>query len=96
MLAASGEERLVHVVENLQCCAYAKRGVMIRVSGCFVMGTHFVPSGDGVQVEGLVSTPGSDVQKQRLGKFNEQFVFEPGELTGSLYISKQELHILQQ
>eukprot|EP00246_Nothoceros_aenigmaticus_P011500 TRINITY_DN3148_c0_g1_i1.p1 TRINITY_DN3148_c0_g1~~TRINITY_DN3148_c0_g1_i1.p1 ORF type:complete len:522 (+),score=71.95 TRINITY_DN3148_c0_g1_i1:133-1698(+) len=97
MLAAEqGEERLVHVVENLQCCAYAKRGVMIRVSGCFVMGTHFVPSGDGVQVEGLVCSSSGDVQKQRLGKFNEQFVFQPGELMGSLYISKQELHIQQQ
>ena len=40
------EERLVHVVENLQCCAFAKRGVMIRVSGVFVIGTQFVPTGE--------------------------------------------------
>ena len=40
------EERLVHVVENLQCCAFAKRGVMIRVSGAFVIGTQFVPTGE--------------------------------------------------
>lgn len=46
MLAGErAEERLVHVVENLQCCAFAKRGVMIRVSGTFVVGTHFVPTG---------------------------------------------------
>lgn len=46
------EERLVHVVENLQCCAFSKRGVMIRVSGTFVVGTHFVPTGF-VQFPGL-------------------------------------------
>lgn len=46
MLAGErAEERLVHVVENLQCCAFAKRGVMTRVSGTFVVGTHFVPTG---------------------------------------------------
>ncbi len=46
MLAGEhADERLVHVVENLQCCAFAKRGVMIRVSGSFVVGTHFVPTG---------------------------------------------------
>jgi hypothetical protein len=46
MLAGErAEERLVHVVENLQCCAFAKRGIMIRVSGTFVVGTHFVPTG---------------------------------------------------
>lgn len=46
MLAGErAEERLVHVVENLQCCAFSKRGVMIRVSGTFVVGTHFVPTG---------------------------------------------------
>ncbi|XP_024402885.1 mitogen-activated protein kinase kinase 3 [Physcomitrium patens] len=96
MLAGErAEERLVHVVENLQCCAFAKRGVMIRVSGTFVVGTHFVPTGDGVQVEGVPSSPCMDVEKRRMGTFNEQFCMEPGEQMGSFYISKQELYIQQ-
>uniref|UniRef100_A0A7I4C9W3 mitogen-activated protein kinase kinase n=1 Tax=Physcomitrium patens TaxID=3218 RepID=A0A7I4C9W3_PHYPA len=96
MLAGErAEERLVHVVENLQCCAFAKRGVMIRVSGTFVVGTHFVPTGDGVQVEGVPSSSCMDVEKRRIGTFNEQFCMEPGEHIGSFYILKQELHIQQ-
>jgi hypothetical protein len=96
MLAGEhADERLVHVVENLQCCAFAKRGVMIRVSGSFVVGTHFVPTGDGVQVEGVPSSPCIDVEKQRMGTFSEQFCMEPGEQMGSFYISKQELYIQQ-
>ncbi|CAM6128999.1 unnamed protein product [Calypogeia fissa] len=89
------EERLVHVIESLQCCAFAKRGIMIRVSGFFVVGTHFVPTGDGVQVEGILTNPALESQKQRMGAFSEQFVMEPGESTGSLYISKQEIFIQQ-
>ncbi|KAL2651769.1 hypothetical protein R1flu_019897 [Riccia fluitans] len=87
------EERLVHVIEDLSCCAYSKRGIMIRVAGFFVVGTHFVPTGDGVQVEGILTNPALEAQKRRMGSFNEQFVFEPGESTGSLYISKQDLSV---
>ncbi|KAJ7553324.1 hypothetical protein O6H91_06G093300 [Diphasiastrum complanatum] len=89
------EERLVHFVENLQCCAYSKRGIMIRVSGSLVLGTHFIPTSDGVQVEGLMTRPSKDVQKHRMGTFNEQFVMDPGNQSGSFYISKQELCIQQ-
>ncbi|BBM99293.1 mitogen-activated protein kinase kinase 3 [Marchantia polymorpha subsp. ruderalis] len=89
------EERLVHVIENLSCCAYSKRGIMIRVAGFFVVGTHFVPTGDGVQVEGILTNPALESQKRRMGSFSEQFVMEPGESTGSLYISKQDLTIQQ-
>lgn len=36
------EERLVYVVENLQCCVFVKCGVMICVLGIFVVGIYFV------------------------------------------------------
>eukprot|EP00249_Psilotum_nudum_P011742 c23354_g1_i2 orf=282-1841(+) len=89
------DERLVHVVENLQCCGYAKHGVMIRVSGSFVIGTHFIPTGDGVQVEGLPHSPSLDLKRQQMGTFNEHFIMETGEQLGSFYISKQELYLQQ-
>ena len=52
-------------------------------------------TGDGVQVEGVPSSPCMDVEKRRMGTFNEQFCMEPGEAMGSYYISKQELYIQQ-
>jgi hypothetical protein len=52
-------------------------------------------AGDGVQVEGVPSSPHMDVEKRRMGTFNEQFCMEPGEQMGSFYISKQELYIQQ-
>lgn len=52
-------------------------------------------AGDGVQVEGVPSSPCMDVEKRRMGTFNEQFCMEPGEQMGSYYISKQELYIQQ-
>ncbi|XP_024530529.1 mitogen-activated protein kinase kinase 3 isoform X1 [Selaginella moellendorffii] len=96
MLAGErAEERLVHVVENLQCCAYSKRGIVIRVSGAFVLGSHFIPTSDGIQVEGLLASPSLDVQSRQMGTFSEQFVMEPAEQQGSFFISKQELYIQQ-
>lgn len=83
-------EKLVHTVDNLECCAYGRRGVMVRVSGSLVIGTRFVPPGDSMQVEGL---PAIEARGPRLGSFSEQFVMEPGELSGSFWISKQEIHI---
>lgn len=53
-------------------------------------------TGDGVQVEGVPSMPTMDIEKRRMGTFNEQFCMEPGEQMGSFYISKQELYISQQ
>ncbi|KAH7284485.1 hypothetical protein KP509_34G056300 [Ceratopteris richardii] len=87
------DDRLVHVVENLQCCAYAERGVMIRASGSFVIGTHFIPTGEGVQVEGLPHHTSADLQKIPMGTFNEHFIIEPGEQLGCYYILKQELFL---
>nr|POE65811.1 mitogen-activated protein kinase kinase 3 [Quercus suber] len=46
-------EKLVHVVEKLQCRAHGQDGVAIRVSGSFIVGNQFLICGDGVQVEGL-------------------------------------------
>lgn len=96
MLAGDcAEERLVHIVENLQCCAYGQRGIVIRVSGSFVLGSQFIPTGDGVQVEGLSQYSSSALASQRMGTFNEQFIMEPGQMIGCYYILKQELHIQQ-
>ena len=95
LIGENCDERLVHVVENLQCCAYAKRGVMIRASGSFVIGTHFIPTGDGVQVEGLPHHGPLDLQNTRMGTFNEHFIMEPGEQLGCYYILKQELFLQQ-
>uniref|UniRef100_A0A0D6R9W7 mitogen-activated protein kinase kinase n=1 Tax=Araucaria cunninghamii TaxID=56994 RepID=A0A0D6R9W7_ARACU len=88
-------ERLVHTVENLQCCAYGQHGIVIRVSGSFVLGSQFMPTGDGVQVEGLSQDPSLDIASQKMGTFNEQFMMEPGEMIGCYYVLKQELYIQQ-
>eukprot|EP01018_Ginkgo_biloba_P009806 Gb_15642 [translate_table: standard] len=89
------DERLVHMVENLQCCAYGQHGVVIRVSGSFVLGGHFIPTGDGVQVEGLSQDPSLDIASRRMGTFSEQFIMEQGEIIGCFHILKQELYIQQ-
>jgi len=95
LVGDSPDERLVHVVENLQCCVYEQHGVVIRVSGSFVLGGQFIPTGGGVQVEGISRGPLLDIASQRMGTFNEQFIMEPGELIGCYYIYKQELCIQQ-
>ncbi|MCH98198.1 mitogen-activated protein kinase kinase 6-like, partial [Trifolium medium] len=46
-------EKLVHVVEKLQCRAHGEDGVAIRVSGSFIVGNQFLICGDDIQVEGL-------------------------------------------
>eukprot|EP00897_Mesotaenium_endlicherianum_P001804 jgi/Mesen1/1651/ME000135S00643 len=88
----SATQRLVHQVDNLECAAYGRRGVMIRVSGCLVIGTHFIPPGDSMQVEGLSANP-FEVRGQVLGTFSELFVMETGDKTGSFWISRQEIHV---
>ncbi|CAH1437721.1 unnamed protein product [Lactuca virosa] len=44
-------EKLVHVVEKLQCRAHGEDGVAIRVSGSFIVGNQFLICGDGIQAE---------------------------------------------
>ncbi|KAJ4729285.1 Mitogen-activated protein kinase [Melia azedarach] len=90
-------ERLVHVVEKLQCRADGKDGVAIRVSGSFIIGNQFLICGDGVQVEGLPNFKdlSIDISSQRMGTFREQFFMEPGNHIGRYFISKQELYITQ-
>ena len=95
LVGDSPDERLVHVVENLQCCVHGQHGIVIRVSGSFVLGGHFIPTGDGVQVEGVSKHPLLDITSQRMGTFNEQFIMETGELIGCYYIYKQDLCIQQ-
>ncbi|PQQ13178.1 mitogen-activated protein kinase kinase 3 isoform X2 [Prunus yedoensis var. nudiflora] len=64
-------ERLVHVVEKLQCRAHGQDGVAIRVSGSFIVGNQFLICGDGVQVEGLPSIKdlSIDISSKRMGTF---------------------------
>ncbi|GAB4848089.1 Mitogen-activated protein kinase kinase 3 [Ancistrocladus abbreviatus] len=91
-------EKLVHVVEKLQCRAHGQGGVAIRVSGSFIIGNQFVICGDGVQVEGLPNFKdlSIDISSKRMGTFKEQFVLEPGIAIGCYYIASQELYIMQQ
>ncbi|XP_047326222.1 mitogen-activated protein kinase kinase 3-like [Impatiens glandulifera] len=46
-------EKLVHVVEKLQCKGHGQDGIAIRASGSFIIGNQFLFCGDGVQAEGL-------------------------------------------
>ncbi|TKY61129.1 Mitogen-activated protein kinase kinase 3 [Spatholobus suberectus] len=46
-------ERLVHVVERLQCRAHSENGVAMWVSRSFIIGNQFLVCGDGISVEGL-------------------------------------------
>ncbi|THG14544.1 hypothetical protein TEA_011121 [Camellia sinensis var. sinensis] len=90
-------EKLVHVVEKLQCRAHGQDGVAIRVSGSFVVGNQFLICGDGVQVEGLPNFKdlSIDLSSRRMGTFQEQFIMEPGNVIGCYVIAKQELYIIQ-
>eukprot|EP00850_Spirogloea_muscicola_P006935 SM000034S12689 [mRNA] locus=s34:188028:191701:+ [translate_table: standard] len=88
-------ERLVHTVEFLDCRPDGRYGLQVRVIGSLVAGTHFIPAGDGAQVEG-VGRPyqqGPPRPEHKLGSFWELITFESGELQGSYWISKQELAI---
>ncbi|XP_010441189.1 PREDICTED: mitogen-activated protein kinase kinase 3 [Camelina sativa] len=88
-------EKLVHVVEKLHCKPHNNGGVMIRAIGSFIVGNQFLICGDGVQAEGLPSFKdlGFDVASRRVGRFQEQFVVESGDLIGKYFITKQELYI---
>ncbi|WVZ15257.1 hypothetical protein V8G54_012823 [Vigna mungo] len=90
-------EKLVHVVEKLQCRAHGEDGVAIRVSGSFIIGNQFLICGDGIQVEGLPNFKdlGIDIATKRMGTFHEQFLVEPTGLIGCYSIVKQELYINQ-
>ncbi|XP_044465326.1 mitogen-activated protein kinase kinase 3-like [Mangifera indica] len=90
-------ERLIHVVEKLQCRAHGQGGVAIRVSGSFITGNQFLICGDGVQVEGLPNFKdlSIDIPSERMGTFQEQFIMEPGNAIGRYVIAKQELYITQ-
>lgn len=88
-------EKLVHVVEKVQCRANGEDGVAIRVSGSFIIGNQFLICGDGIQVEGLPSIKelGIDIASRRMGTFHEQFIIEPTNLIGCYSIANQELYI---
>ncbi|GMN42567.1 hypothetical protein TIFTF001_011768 [Ficus carica] len=90
-------ERLVHVVEILQCRAHGQDGVAIRVSGSFIVGNQFLICGDGIQLEGLPSFKdlSIDLSSKRMGTFREQFIMEPSSVIGRYFISKQELYIMK-
>lgn len=91
-------EKLVHVVEKIQCRAYGGDGVAIRVSGSFIVGNQFLVCGEGVQVEGLPNFKdlSIDIPSKRMGSFQEQFIIEPaGNVIGCYIIAKQELYIVQ-
>lgn len=85
-------ERIVHAVDNMECCAFGRRGLMIRVSGSLVIGQGFVPPGDGMP-DGQDGNGSYDSQVRRMGSFKELFVTEPGEQLGSYRIINQDLHI---
>ncbi|CAJ2665324.1 mitogen-activated protein kinase kinase 3 isoform X1 [Trifolium pratense] len=88
-------EKLVHVVEKLQCRAHGEDGIAIRVSGSFIVGNQFLICGDGIQVDGLPNFKdlGIDISNKRMGIFHEQFIVEPTSNIGCYTIVKQELYI---
>ncbi|XP_072959840.1 mitogen-activated protein kinase kinase 3 isoform X1 [Typha angustifolia] len=90
-------EKLVHVVEKLQCRPHGHGGVAIRASGSFIVGTHFLICGDGMQAEGMPNFEdlSLDIASKRIGTFHEQFILEPGTAIGCFIIAKQELYIQQ-
>ncbi|KAG9446314.1 hypothetical protein H6P81_012442 [Aristolochia fimbriata] len=91
------QEKLVHLVETLQCRAHGEDGVAIRVSGSFIIGSHFLICGNGIQVEGMphFKDLSPDLKSKRMGTFHEQLIMEPGSVIGRFFIAKQELFILQ-
>ncbi|GFP92348.1 mitogen-activated protein kinase kinase 3 [Phtheirospermum japonicum] len=90
-------QKLVHVVEKLQCRAHSQNGIAIRMSGSFIVGNQFLICGEGVQVEGLpnFSDLSIDVPRKRVGRFHEQLILEPSNIIGQYFISEQELYIIQ-
>lgn len=90
-------QKLVHVVEKLQCRAHGQNGVALRVSGSFIVGNQFLICGDGVQVEGLPNFRdlSIDIPSKRVGTFREQFIVDTSSVIGRYFIAKQELYIVQ-
>jgi serine/threonine protein kinase len=90
-------EKLVHVVEKVQCRSNGEDGVAIRVSGSFIVGNQFLICGDGIQAEGIPDFKDTciDIPSKRTGTFQEQFIMESGNVIGRYFISKQELYIIQ-
>lgn len=90
-------EKLVHVVEKLQCRAHGEDGVAIRVSGSFIVGNQFLICGDGIQAEDVPDFKdlNIDIPSKRMGTFQEQFIMEAGNVIGRYSIAKQELYIIQ-
>ncbi|KAF5207643.1 Mitogen-activated protein kinase kinase [Thalictrum thalictroides] len=90
-------ERLVHVVEKLQCRAHGQDGVAIRVSGSLIIGNQFLICGDGAQAESMPNFKdlSIDIASKRMGTFQEQFILEPGSAIGCYLIARQELYIMQ-
>lgn len=90
-------EKLVHIVEKLQCRAHGQDGVAIRVSGSFIVGNQFLICGEGIQVDGVPDFKdlSIDIPSKRMGTFQEQFIMEPGNVIGRYFIVKQELYITQ-
>lgn len=88
-------ERLVHVVEKLQCRGHGQDGLAIRVFGSFIVGNQFLICGDGLQAEGMPNfrDVAMDLSSKRMGRFQEQFILEPADLIGRYQIAKQELYI---
>lgn len=90
-------DKLVHVVEKLQCRGHGEDGLAIRVAGSFIVGNHFLICGDGVQAEGLPNFKdlSIDLPSKRMGSFQEQFIIEQSSTIGCYVIAKQELYIVQ-
>ncbi|XP_008784973.1 mitogen-activated protein kinase kinase 3 isoform X3 [Phoenix dactylifera] len=91
------QEKLVHVVEKLQCRLHGEDGVAIRASGSFIVGNHFLICGNGMQAEGMPNMQelSLDVASKRVGTFHEQFIMGPGSCIGCFFIVRQELYIRQ-
>ncbi|XP_010936637.1 mitogen-activated protein kinase kinase 3 isoform X5 [Elaeis guineensis] len=91
------QEKLVHVVEKLQCRTHGKDEVAIRASGSFVIGNDFLICGNGMQAEGMPNMQelSLDVASRRVGTFHEQFIMGPGSGIGCFFIKRQELYIRQ-
>ncbi|KAL7098548.1 hypothetical protein ACP275_09G023900 [Erythranthe tilingii] len=92
-----GSQKLVHVVEKLQCRGHGQNGIAFRVTGSFIVGNQFLICGEGVQVEGLPNFRdlSINIPSKRVGTFREQFIVEKSDVIGRYFIAKQELYIVQ-
>ncbi|OEL27329.1 Mitogen-activated protein kinase kinase 3, partial [Dichanthelium oligosanthes] len=95
--------KIVHVIEKVCCCAHGEEGVVILVSGSFIVGNELLVCEDGLQAEGMPSTgegmPSTDevpfhIMSKRVGHFREEFFMEPGNAMGCFIISTQKQHIV--